>query len=311
MEQEFDSEIVTKQAQATVLSWFIKHEDWDYDDSDPSGIFFGFSKYPSFVSEERTPVERPAYVFFGGTTVFLDVPFSPMDAIDDLNEELGSWGIGRAFSSYTYHLTLTHDQIVKSPESSLGLVRAVLDAAADRDYELTGDIAFQADRDGSFENEGVARESPSTPLISETIEDYVLKRDEWLEKYGIQWSTFQGHEDLTDEKLKSLSALDEKKLIWTQFSDGAEEVYQPGMPEFIGKSPRSEVLGYVQAERPWEEELEIVRTAIQLSCPVCNKDGSGQGEDDCQGPTTDDLPQTNHSLDWGECQGGYVYWFLD
>ena len=311
MDQDFDSAIVAKQAKTIVLSWFTKYEDWDYDESDPSGIFFGFSKYPSFVSKEQTPVERPAYVFFADTIVFIDVPFSPMEAIDDISEELGPWGIGRAFSSYTYHLTLTHDQIVSSPESSLGLVRAVLDAAADRDYELTGEIAFRADSDVSSDNEGDVNESPSTLEISETIEDYVLKRDEWLEKYGIQWSTFEGHEELTDEKLKSLSVLDQKKLIWTQYSDGAEEAYQPGMPKHNGTSPRSEVLGYVQAERPWEEELEIVRTAVQLPCPVCNKDGSGQGEGDCQGPTSDDLPKTNQALEWGECQSGYVYWFLD
>lgn len=170
-----------KQCQASILSWFTKQEGWDYDENNPSGIFFGFSKYASEVGENRIKVKRPAYVFFGETTVFVDAPFSPMKDIENLDEELGPWAIGKVVNSYTYRLTLTHDQIVNSPDSSLGLVRAVLDAAANRDYELTGEIAFQVDKNteetqSEDDEPEVKPEIPADPRFAEfTWEEHVRK----------------------------------------------------------------------------------------------------------------------------------------
>lgn len=137
---------VRTKSQRIVFSWFTKHESWDKGEND-SSVFFGFSKHSSLVGEEKTRVERPAYVNFGKELVFIDVPFSQVKYVENLEEELGPWGIGKVGKAYTYHLVFGHDQIVQSPQASLGLVNIVLDFAAQRDYELTGKITFRVDQD--------------------------------------------------------------------------------------------------------------------------------------------------------------------
>ena len=138
-----------QQARNIVFSWFTEFEDPTYEPYDREtrndGFFFGFANRPSEVGEQQILVKRPSYVHFGSSFVFFDIPFCFKDSIEDLSEELGPWGIGWVGSAYTYHLVFTYEQIVKAPESTLNLLAVVLYGAAERDYELTGEIAYQVE----------------------------------------------------------------------------------------------------------------------------------------------------------------------
>ena len=124
------------QVRELVASYFQQDDDVE------SETFFGYSKQAAWVGESGVSVFRPAYVIFAPTVVFFSIPFAMYEDIEDLGEELGPWGIGRMGSAVTYHLTFTNEQVVNNPDSTFELVGVVLQAAADRDYELTGEIAY-------------------------------------------------------------------------------------------------------------------------------------------------------------------------
>lgn len=147
-----------------------------------------------------------------------------------------------------------------------------------------------------------------------SIEELIEERDLWIEEYGIKWTDDWLLEELTMEKLEELKKLDEQKLVWTNHQTCEDDYWTPGLHIFgdcqlldqkAGGCGCWQTYSFLVAEKPWVDEDERIAATASLPCPVCNADGEGEGDDECEGP---EIPE---GVDGGECNGGYVSWFLD
>lgn len=151
--------------------------------------------------------------------------------------------------------------------------------------------------------------------FGETIEDLVAERDAWIEEYGIAWGTdTEGkiyiHDEMSQADHAKLKKLDKKKLVWTNHSTCEDEFFTPGYHIFAGSCCWFTHSFYV-AERPWEDENERIYATAYMPCPVCNADGEGEGEEDCEGPA--ELPKTKYGVELMDdgCEDGYIQVYLD
>jgi hypothetical protein len=145
-----------------------------------------------------------------------------------------------------------------------------------------------------------------------TIEELVEERDAWIKEYGIDWGNKKGNVITRDEMSQSdrarLEELTKKNLVWTNHSTCEDEQFTPGYHDFEGSCCWSTYCYYI-AEKPWEDEDERILATAYMPCPVCNADGEGEGEEDCEGP---ELPETEYGVDLSDgCEEGYIQVYLD
>ena len=148
-----------------------------------------------------------------------------------------------------------------------------------------------------------------------TIQELVSERDAWIEKYGIGWWGQEGDnktyviDEMTQADRKLVEELDKKKLVWTNHTTCDGERFTAGMHTYENSCCWVSHAFYI-ANKPWEEEYETVFSTSRLPCPVCNADGEGDGDEDCEGPT--ELPATDYGVDIDEgCEEGWIQVFMD
>lgn len=149
----------------------------------------------------------------------------------------------------------------------------------------------------------------------QTIEELVAERDAWIEEYGIGWGQEGDNkvyviDEMTQAEHKLVKKLDKKKLIWTNHSTCENEMFTPGMQIFSENSCCWSSYAFYVASKPWEDENERVDSTAYLPCPVCNADGEGDGDEDCEGPA--ELPETKYGVDIADgCEEGWINVYLD
>jgi len=149
-----------------------------------------------------------------------------------------------------------------------------------------------------------------------TIEQLVKERDAWIKEYGIHWGEdkYKGIntilEDMTQSDHASIKKLAEDGLVWTNHSTCEDEFFTAGYHIFEGSGCGCWVThSFVIAEKPEWDDNERIYASAYMPCPVCNADGEGEGEEDCEGP---ELPETEHGVDLSDgCEEGFIQVYLD
>lgn len=146
-----------------------------------------------------------------------------------------------------------------------------------------------------------------------TIEGLVKQRDDWIEEFGIHWEGGQGvyyHEEISQSDHLKLEELGKKNLVWTHHGTCQNEMITSEYLVFEGTGCGCyQSRTYYVAEKPHDgnSDYSIEVTAF-LPCTVCNPDGEGQGEEECEGPK---LPETSYGVDMSDCEEGWVQFYLD
>lgn len=147
-----------------------------------------------------------------------------------------------------------------------------------------------------------------------TPEDYLGDIAIWLDEYGIDFDKSIDHESMTQAQHDMLKKLDEQGLVWTEHSTCEDSMYSPGFKIFGDcKLLNQEASGcgcwqsyaYHIGTEPCSEYDDSIWCTAYLPCSVCNPDGEGEGEEDCEGP---DVPE---GAGGGECESGFVNWYFD
>ena len=148
-----------------------------------------------------------------------------------------------------------------------------------------------------------------------TIEEVVAERDEWIEKYRIDWdgTKNKGLKTVLDEMTQAdharIKKLAEEGLVWTNHATCDGEYFTAGYHIFEGSGCGCWIThSFVIAEVPEVDEYERVYSTYYVNCPVCNKDGEGEGDPDCKGP---ELPESKYGVDSSDCEDGYLHIWLD
>jgi hypothetical protein len=148
----------------------------------------------------------------------------------------------------------------------------------------------------------------------DTIEDLIAWRDAWIEEYGIDWGNKKGRvlslEDMSQSDHERIKKLDKKNLVWSEHSTCEDNYFTPGYHVFEGSGCGCWVTySFYIAEVPWEDENERIDATAHLPCPVCNADGEGEGDPDCEGP---ELPENEYGVDLADgCEDGFIQVYLD
>ena len=147
-----------------------------------------------------------------------------------------------------------------------------------------------------------------------TIEQLVAERDEWIEKYGIDWDGTKNKglitvfDEMTEADHVRMKELAEEGLVWTNHSTSENGYYTAGYHVFEGDSGTWQTFSFYIAEVPEHDDTKRVYSTYYMSCPVCNADGEGEGAPDCEGP---ELPESKYGVDSSECEDGHLNIWLD
>lgn len=150
-----------------------------------------------------------------------------------------------------------------------------------------------------------------------TIEEQYELYQNWLKDYEIDLDKTVIHDEMTTKDMAKLEMLDKKNLVWTQHGTCEDEVISGGFKIFgecqlTGQESsgcgcyQSQV--YYVAKVPHDgddDHYNYIPVSAYLPCPVCNPDGEGEGDPDCEGP---EVPEGVDMADG--CDEGFFqcYW---
>ena len=152
--------------------------------------------------------------------------------------------------------------------------------------------------------------------LSSTIRDLVAQRDEWIEKYQIDFG-MQGSkglntdfESMTQKDHKKMEGLAAQGLVWTHHATCDGEFFTSGYHIFEGTGCGCWLtFSFLIAELPEFDQEERIDAVKYIPCPACNPDGEGEGDPDCLGPTS--LPKTEYGVEVPDgCEDGNIQVFL-
>lgn len=124
----------------------------------------------------------------------------------------------------------------------------------------------------------------------------------WRKQYKIQTEKDYIADDLSDEERTELEKLDKEGRVWTEHSTCDREQITLGM-HFYNNSCCWQSYSFYVSEKKGQEEY--IDTTAYLPCSVCNPDGEGDGDPDCEGP---EIPEGADTSDG--CEDGWVNWYF-
>jgi len=136
--------------------------------------------------------------------------------------------------------------------------------------------------------------------MSETSpQEYAEQRKQWEKSYKpVKFVEYSA------ENYKNMKSQD-PRYVWTEH-DTCDGSYLTAGFHFFGDPPFCcwTTFGWHIAEVASISEDTVVTSAF-IPCSVCNPDGEGDGDPNCEGP---EIPE---GADGGECEDGWVQWYFD
>ena len=144
--------------------------------------------------------------------------------------------------------------------------------------------------------------------VAEVIDWY----DTWKQWYPIVKTIIA--DEMTQAQRKELDKLDKKNLVWTQHGTCDNERITAEFIEFEGSGCGCYVsYAYHVSDKPHKGDDDFydgVMVEVDVECPVCNKDGEWEGdnEGECPGP---DLSLIDlHEIETTGCEYGMIKFYL-
>lgn len=151
---------------------------------------------------------------------------------------------------------------------------------------------------------------------NDTVEELYEQYTDWLKYYKIDLDKTIIHDEMTAKDKALLEALDEKNLVWTQHGTCEDEVISGSFKIFgdcqlTGQESsgcgcfQSQAYYIASVPHDGSEEYTYIPVSSYLPCSLCNADGEGEGDPDCEGP---EIPEGVDCSDG--CEDGFVqcYW---
>lgn len=240
-------------AKAAVLPWFRLEEEWGDQDSN----FFGYF----LTTVNGIPVERPCYLFFADTILFIDAPFCRLDELTDPLDKPTPWGLGRVMGAYTYHNVVNYELLMSNLDASHMLLAVIISQAGLREHEISGVVDFRVNN-------------------SEILNDARETLREWTSSYAPLFHVGNGSDEF-ESCLQYVNANVIKNRAWVTYDDGDGSCYLvPFAQRPTGDGIVLLRLLVSQQPTPSDSDAFKLLTDCDLPCPSC----SGEGEcEKCSG----------------------------
>lgn len=138
--------------------------------------------------------------------------------------------------------------------------------------------------------------------------------DEWEEDYPIVKTIIA--DEMTEAERSELQELDKQNLVWTQHGTCEREAITAEFIEFTGSGCGCYTsYAYHVSSKSHEGESNQysgLYTEVDVYCPICNKDGDFENEDeDCPGPDLSLISAINfEKIDTQGCEDGVIRFYL-
>ncbi len=108
-----------------------------------------------------------------------------------------------------------------------------------------------------------------------TEDELLQEYQDFLEKYDPEIY------EATPENRKLVELID-PNLVWTLHSTCEDDQLSTGFLEFNPNNCCWREQAWYVSKTSWTDETETIKMSASLPCPECNKDGEGEGDENCE-----------------------------